>query len=384
MKMFLLLTMIIVYSNGCAQCDSSWIYKSTEYRDLPIQVTAPNNSTGWKLDQNNSDEFNEDILNPARWNLLPQGVCPSSSDFAYYKAENSNVKNGKLILTCQPDNPYICGTDTLYYSTGWVGMYPAVHYGYIEIQTTMPANPAQAPCFWMFGEIPEKYDEIDVYECIIEHPLFDNRLRHNIYHMESQWPYSDTIKSGQLIEGNFYQSFKTKPIIFAVEWLPYEINYYINGEVSACAKFTTDMRLMSPYDLHPPSEFCCIPFANAIPQWIMLSLALRKSTDSLTPDTIEYIRTYKLQQGIQGLYWPDYINIHDPNLSKVHKDIKIGGDSIHLGLFPHQSQINLWANNSIIFEKGFEIDVETRFTARTVITDPACFMPDTQPIIINQ
>lgn len=380
---FFFLLFLVQETTAVAQCEEFWINKETGFQNLPSLNVFTSKSTGWFMDQNFSDEF-DGPLNTTKWNTLPQGNCHGMSTHAYFKPENVSTNNGKLILQCVHENTtFNCGSKQMNYSSGWVGTYNRAQYGYFEIKCFMPENPLLQPCFWMFGQIPGRYDEIDVNEYWLDNPIYTNRIRQNIYHRQCSGTCIDTLKSGQLIEANFNQTVTGKEMIFAVEWFPYEINYYINGEVKGSAKYTTDLRLIGPNNCQPTSEFSCIPFDNAISQWIQLSLSLMGVTNNLAPYEVDYIRAYKLKQG-DNLYWPAYITINDPKLSKVHTDIKIGGDESHFGWFPSNTQINLWANNSIILDKGTQINPPIQFTARIVKTNAACFLPENQPNIDNE
>ncbi len=360
-----------------AQCTTAWIYKTTDPVDVPVQTIFPAASTGWVSDPAFTDEF-DGPLNTSKWNTLPQGPCHWMSKAAYFKPENAFTENGKLILrTVYEPTVYYCGDSAMHYSTGWIGTFNRAQYGYFEIKCTMPENSFQQPCFWMFGQQNMRYDEIDVNEFHVEPPYYLNRTRQNIYHMECSENCLDTLKSAQLIEANYNQPLVLPDMVFAVEWFPYEIHYYVNGKVMGSAKYTTDMRLLSPYGFQPTSEFSCIGFDNAIPQWIQLSLSLMGNTAELLPYSVDYIRAYKLQVG-SALYWPQNISLQDENLSKVHTDVLIGGDGTHSGEFPTQCQINLWANNSITFQKGTIISNPVLFTARTVGTTPTCFVSGNQ------
>jgi len=89
---------------------------------------------------------------------------------------------------------------------------------------------------------------------------------------------------------------------------------------------------------------------------------------------VDYVRSYKLQHGINGLYWPGAIGISDPNISKVHRDIQLGGDNNHLGYFPSSTKLNFRANNSITLDKSVEIPSGDGITFRIVQTDPDCYI----------
>ena len=112
-----------------------------------------------------------------------------------------------------------------------------------------------------------------------------------------------------------------------------------------------------------------------IAQKLQLSFTVMGNTNNYSQHyEVDYVRSYKLQQGINGLYWPGTIGISDPNISKVHRDIQLGGDNNHLGYFPSGTKLNFWATNSITLDKGVEIPSGDGITLRIVQTDPDCYI----------
>lgn len=372
MKNIFTLFLVILNAVGYTQCPS-WMNKPVVNQILPTQNLGL--ATGWVLHPGFSDDFNGSSLNTTKWSVHDQ-ECHGMSDFAYFKNDqyNVSVSNGRLNLRCKQDIPFPCSNgQTLNYSTGWVRMNTPNQYGYIEIKCKMPNEALLNPCFWMWGGPPGVYDEIDVWEYILEQPI-NSKLRHNVAH-----DLSSPNQTGQNLDIQFDQPFTGNDIVIAVEWLPYEINYYINGKVTACAKYTNDMGTISPQGFSPRSEFTCVHFDNASPQNYEVSLALRGITSNLTePYEIDYVRSYKLMEGLNGLYWPSYIATSDANLSKVHLDIKLGGDAQHTADVPIATNINVWAHNSVTLDKGFTVYNSTTFTARTVRTAPSLFIQSGQ------
>lgn len=366
MKTILFFILSIIYFDGSAQCPN-WMNKPVVNQILPTQVKDM--GTGWILNPGTSDEFTGTSLNISKWNAY-NNYCHGMSPYAYFKYDplNVSVSNGRLKLSCRPDNPFPCSGVNLNYSTGYVFMRTPSQYGYIEIKCKLPNEALLNPCFWMYGGPVNDYDEIDVWEYILGDPV-NYKLRQNVAHNLFQ---SD--QTGQNLDIQFDQPFTGNDIIFAIEWLPYEINYLINGQVTACTKYTTEVGYISPQGYKPRSEFTCVNFDNANAQNYQVSLSLSNPTNNLSEGfEVDYIRSYKLQEGINGLYWPSIISLSDVNLSKVHLETKLGGDS-HNGVVPQGSNINIWAHNSVILDKGFTVSTSTSFTARTVRTAPALFI----------
>jgi hypothetical protein len=370
--------MFLFSINSLCQC-TGWNAHETSQTDLPSVTIQNHYSTGWYPDERYSDEFDGTLLDLNKWDQLPQGSCHGMSDGAYFKASNSYISNGKLILHTQHETQTICGRT---YSSGWVGLKPRVRYGFIEIRCKMPSDYKQQPCFWLFGQDNGSYDEIDVNEYVMPN-MGNKRMLHNEYRKRSYPPYTDTTVSVDVLFSHFNQVFTINDITFGVEWFPYELVFYVNGEVVGVRKYTTNLAQISPSGYPSPSEFTCVDFTNSITQWVQLSYSLLKPVPTQLEDfEIEYIRAFKLGQGNQGTFWPAFISVQDPQLSLVHNDIHIGGDQNHLGWFPWYSRINLWAENSITLDKSFEIDSHTDFTARVITTSTDCYLPNNQ--IINE
>jgi hypothetical protein len=84
---------------------------------------------------------------------------------------------------------------------------------------------------------------------------------------------------------------------------------------------------------------------------------------------INHVRSYKLQEGNPGEYWPGSFNLTDPDMFKVHHSIRLGGDQGHSAIIAPGNDITLWASDCIIMDKGFTVLPGSQFVARTILTD---------------
>jgi beta-glucanase (GH16 family) len=217
---------------GYRQPSCDYIKKTHEFNSFP--TTFCQRASGWILDF--SEEFNGDELDPDKWAIQNEN-CHAMSPSAYFSnsPENVRVEDGKLKLRVKESDAFDC-TDPntnppvmkrYYYSGGWVVSQDNFHYGYFEMKCYIPGDIGLYPCFWMYGTIwpymMTDYDEIDVFEKSLDDPS-NTMLMQNYYH--------DTGLPGwqrlcQTLE--FNQLYVGQENIFAVEWLPEEITFYIRA-----------------------------------------------------------------------------------------------------------------------------------------------------------
>lgn len=365
-----------------------WNIKTIIDDFLPISYLPL--AAGWVMDSSFSDEFNGISLNQSKWEILDW--CHPMSKFAKFSNDTSNVKvaSNKLYLKVKQlqDSVYCETWDStmnkwFHYSSGWVASKNLFHYGYVEIKCRLPQELAMFPCFWLEGEywenniVATRKDEIDVFECLHDN-VQDSILRQNLVHnMEIDG------MTAQVQRINLGRSFVNQDIIFAVEWLPMEINFYINGRISGSSKpVPNNNNNWINKDLNktkPSSDFTCTnifnPFGpdSTLAQKLLISLSLAAIPTNLQDGfDIDYVKSYKLLPGDTGLYWPSTFDPSDPNLFKVHESLKLGGPD-HTAIVEEATNVSLWATESIILDAGFTVQPDTPFTARRITTHPHLF-----------
>ncbi len=289
MRKYLLLIFSIGINCIYAQCPD-WQARNSDPQSIPTQSTFSGNSTGWIINPETSDEFHENSIDLLKWSVKDQ-VCHGSSELSFYRTYNVSKDTGRLLIGFQREQVAIeCGGYVQQYSAGWVELNNPVHYGYIEVKHKLPTDLNLVPCFWLWGAIPElgKCDEIDVGEYIFGH-ITDHTLNYNLYREYQAYD------SKQLAFKEFTSSLTGQDIVYAVEWFPNEINFYINGQVVQCNKYTTDMRLVSPAGYKPISEYTCTNFTNMIAQKLQLSFTVMGNTNNFSQHyEVDYVRSYKL------------------------------------------------------------------------------------------
>ena len=357
-----------------------WSYRPI--LNQPIPSPKETITAGWIPYPSFWDDFGAKYLNKSKWEVW-NSVCHVMSPYAYFKDDTLNVYLGQGMLHiktlhdsvdsvyCCPGSPAPC--DYYHYSSGVVNTINYLRYGYVAVGCWLPAEMKLNPSVWIEGShrdtlgIIDEKDEMDLFEDIPGNLYDDHRFRQNFGHNMFM---NGTIGTTQIIE--FDQPFTNQFIEFAFEWLPNEIRYLINGQITLSMKYTTHeewISLMSPRF----SEFTCIDMLNALPQRIILSLSLVNDTvpDISDDFKIEYVHTYKLQEGCNCEYWPYNFNLSNPDMFKVHRAVKLGGDSTHTAIVHPGNDVTIWGIDYILLDKGFTVQPGSEFTARTIQIDQA-------------
>jgi hypothetical protein len=338
-----------------------------------------------------SDEFNEQTLNPVKWKFR-DSLCHNMSLKAWFEETDTTIQfnSNCLILKAQNKTHSVVCTDgegvtrTFDYASGYICSQHTVRYGYYEIRGKMPANICIQPSFWTIGQKGAfqsfKYDEIDVFE-------FDPRETENSHYRQAclhRYPHptldSTIAKDIECKNVDLNVPFSSDTIVWGLEWLPTEINLFINSTWCNGFKYDSTGHYINRSQVGHPGLFTCVDFTYAIPQWIQLSLSLNEVggilNDNLTEGwAIDWFRSYKLRQTNLN-YWPSTISQNDPNLSKVHQSVRIGGDTLHSGVIPSNSQVTLWSKSDITLDKGFTVGPGTTLTLRAINPAPELFVID--------
>lgn len=186
---------------------------------------------GWTLVW--QDEFDGTEINPDNWEFmigdgtaygLPSGW--GNNELQYYtdRPENASVQNGKLIITAREENfggkQY---TSARLRSRGLADF----RYGRFEARIRVPRGQGIWPAFWMLPT-DSQYGgwaaggEIDIIETI-NVPLD----AHGTIHFGGEWP-DNRSNGGSFTNGIDLSAFYH---VFAIEWEPDQIRWYIDGEL---------------------------------------------------------------------------------------------------------------------------------------------------------
>lgn len=375
MKLCIFLLISGFFLNAHAQNCPSW-NESTGFHILNAIDTA--HETGWIKFHAFSDEFEGSTINGNKWHVNNTPTCQEKYD-AVDLPQSVSQSNGKIhVSLTKLATPVPCtAEDTIerYYtwSKGYFKSVYPLHYGYLEALITFPNFEKFRSAFWLFSAYGDTsnpnhwYDEIDGYEIDLRDQ--DNHFTHSIYyHRKNPFLY----KTDRHFIDTLNESHLGKTYLMGIEWLPSEINWYINGDCVFSQKFTTSTDLID-LDGRSPTEFTCInlPDIHAIKLWFSTGIfkAPADQFDGTLYD-VDYIHMYKLQPG-DSVYHPAFFDMSDAKLFKVNGKLTLGGEGYSAFIVPANSKKNtFWATNEIVLDKGFETAPGAKFTARVIRDHP--------------
>jgi len=251
---------------------------------------APASQTSWQLVW--SDEFNyEGLPDASKWGYDVGGHGWGNKELQNYtdrRKENARVENGVLIIEARRD-----GGETRAYSSArlvtknkgdWT-------YGRLEVRAKLPSGRGTWPAIWMLptqrsygqGYWPDN-GEID----IMEHVGYDPDVIHGSAHTKAYHHSINTQKTGKIKVDSARSGFN----VYAVEWTPEEIRWYVNDR--QYFKFSNE-RLSNP-----AADYKQWPFDK--PFHLLLNLAVGGNwggaegvDDSIWPQRMEvdYVRVYQ-------------------------------------------------------------------------------------------
>ncbi|HSG29114.1 MAG TPA: carbohydrate-binding protein [Candidatus Krumholzibacterium sp.] len=175
-----------------------------------------------------SDEFNGTSLDSGNWNIDIGNGCPDlcgwgNNELQYYRAENLSVSGGYLTITAMEQS--YAGYS---YTSGKVHTRDKRFflYGRIEMRAKIPTGGGMWPAFWMMPQYSvyggwAASGELDIMESANATTSVGGAL-----HFGGQWP-NNTYTSGSYSLGG--ASFADDFHIYAVEWEPDEIRWYVDG-----------------------------------------------------------------------------------------------------------------------------------------------------------
>lgn len=177
-----------------------------------------------------ADEFNyAGLPDPTKWGYDVGGHGWGNNELQFYteqRKENARVERGILLIEARRENwkssKY---TSARLHSKGkgdWT-------YGRFEIRAKLPTGRGTWPAIWMLPSLKTYGDggwpdngEIDV----MEHVGFDPDVVHGSVHTKAYHHSIGTHKSAKMNVPSARKTFN----VFAVEWDPKEIRWYINGK----------------------------------------------------------------------------------------------------------------------------------------------------------
>lgn len=295
------------------------------------------------------DEFDGNKLDSSKWDyIIGNGFWANGTWVAgwgnnekeYYtdSEENVKVKDGKLIITAKNDSfqgEAAGGKQTFNYTSGKIvtqGKF-SQKYGRVEFRAKLPKGKGLWPAIWMLPE-EDVYGgwaasgEID----IIEGWGSDTSKIAGTLHYGGTWPAN--VHTGK--DYHFKNGDATQWHEYALEWLPGEIRWYVDGELYQVQNNWYSKNKNEAVEYTYPA-----PFDQ--PFYLIMNLAVGGWFDgdpdgsTKFPETLEvdYIRVYELEGGYDE-------NISKPKiaLEDLPEDIKqpINGNFIYNGDFANDGE----------------------------------------------
>jgi beta-glucanase (GH16 family) len=178
-----------------------------------------------------SDEFNGTSLNTSNWNI-DVGNPGVNSEQEYYQASNVTETGGNLVITAQ--NQTVSGQP---FTSGKIDSYGkfSTTYGRIEARMALPMVQGMWPAFWMLGNSINTgtswpaCGEID----IMEQVNTNNTILGTMHWYDN----GDASYGGSTSTSNTPADFH----IYAVEWTPESINWYVDNTLYWTGNITNDI-----------------------------------------------------------------------------------------------------------------------------------------------
>jgi beta-glucanase (GH16 family) len=172
----------------------------------------------WKLIW--SDEFDHTRLDTRKWKVIDSSRPNYDGGINYYDPENVSVRDGQLILRTQIHRRLVAGKSELY-GSGKVttsGKFSFL-YGKLEVRAKLPGTQGQWPAIWMLPADGTWPPEIDVMELLGDAP---RRVYMTLHWGKRKDPLQFQSKfDGEDFTGGFH--------VFAIEWSPGELRWFIDG-----------------------------------------------------------------------------------------------------------------------------------------------------------
>jgi beta-glucanase (GH16 family) len=224
-----------------------------------------------------SDEFEGSSFDTIKWfrrNPTWLGRQP-----AFFSEKNVTVRGGSLNLTMKKEEPDDAlrrrGYNT--YSSAAVKSRNTVLYGYFEIRARA-MNSHGSSAFWFYDQAPDLWTEIDVFEICgkgergnqynMNIHVFRTPLKNEHWSLHSEWNAPFRFADG------FH--------IFGLEWTPYVIRWYVDGDTVRTSENT---HWHQPLTMNFDSE--------TMPDWF----GLPADNDLPSTFSIDYVRTWKYRSG---------------------------------------------------------------------------------------
>jgi len=204
------LVLMVFFMAGCMSDSDSKVEQADEFN--------------WQLVW--QDDFESPDIDGEKWNFVEGAGGYGNNELQNYtsRTENVRIEDGSLIIEARKENykssPYTSAKVTTAGKGEWT-------YGRYEFRAKLPAGQGIWPAIWMMPADVDVYGgwpscgEIDIME-LVGH---EADTVHGTLHYGMPWKYTGS--SFVLEKGSFQEDFH----IFALEWLPGEMRWYVDGQL---------------------------------------------------------------------------------------------------------------------------------------------------------
>ena len=328
-------------------------------------------SPGWRYDSIYSDEFEGAAVNTNKWLIYNQYILLNNTNMGYMgDTAHVRIDNGKLVLNVTENTNGLTfvpwSIDTTFvplFLSGGIRTHDRIRYGYLETECYLPKNCHYWPCFWTHAndDSIREYGEVDVFERTQSNKTdYPTVIRQNCY---DDIDYDEWSSCTQVLD--FPDSITGKTTVFGVEILPMELVFYVNGRVSSRLRY-------SPTDCNSWNTLTCTDIEELLPMRMRLSLNCQHAINEIPqphePAWFSYARCYKLVRGETDTFHPTNF-VPSEESTKVYPHVILGGTGCTASV---NTPTAIWAEQDIVFDKGFVLSSGTTFTARVIrVPDPA-------------
>ncbi|MEW7292450.1 family 16 glycosylhydrolase [Aquimarina sp. 2304DJ70-9] len=240
-----------------------------------------------------SDEFSGNSVDQSKWRFDIGDGCPSlcgwgNAEEQYYRAENTSLSNGKLIITTKNES---FGGKQYTSSKLTTSQKFNSRYGRYEASIKLPSAGGIWPAFWM---LPENGNwpftgEIDIMEAQHKNP---EKVGGTVHYSNGGWRFNGREYSAGLdLSAGFHQ--------YAVEWEPNEIRWYVDNQLYHTV---TPANTVDPWPFSQGDWYIILNVAVGGPGTPYTGNIQPTPSDYPTQMEVDYVRVYNgtLSQELTG------------------------------------------------------------------------------------
>jgi beta-glucanase (GH16 family) len=269
----------------------------------------------WKLVF--EDDFDGTELNKNTWAVrgYAQGSFDAEGSNEYYSFDNVKVENGicKLIpkketvirkaVSWKEDSIKLedgkINTRTYNYTSGWIETKEQFHYGKYEIRCKIPKGKSCWSAFWMYGQVGDINNEIDVFEFWNPKNAFGNYSSKKLsmqHHMTLHFNHKMSVEN--YVGPDYSLDYHT----FTLVWDSTKIEWFVDGDLKRIStQYQTKRgKNVQCKDIKAGRTYILNPVFPTAPMAIITNIALQSGKNSPDESTfinpafeIDYIRYYK-------------------------------------------------------------------------------------------